>query len=738
MRRIYPFNRGWLYAARELGPDSPDTEFERVSLPHTNIVLPWHGFDNHEYQFTSTYRKRFTLPEPPNGRRVVIQFDGAMTVSTVFLNGAKLGEHAGGYTPFEFDVTDVVRPGENVLEVSVDSSERPDVPPNGYVVDYLTFGGIYRDAHLHYRPQVHIADVFVRPSGLLTDQKRVEIDVALVNTGAARSVWLELAVEDQGQAVAGTVFEAVLGTGEQAVLTLALPLPANLHLWSPEDPYRYGIASALFADGGLSEMLDDHGAFPYGFREVAFTPNGLSVNGEVRKLRGLNRHQSYPYIGYGAPARLQRKDADILKDELGVNIVRTSHYPQSPHFLDRCDEIGLLVFEEIPGWQFIGDEDWQALSLDNVQRMIRRDRNHPSIVMWGVRINESPDDEAFYQRTNALARQLDPTRPTGGVRNFLESQFLEDVFTYNDFSNTVVEPTKQPHLVTEHNGHMYPAKSYDNEERQVEHAMRHARVMNRAYERPNVAGAIGWCAFDYNTHREFGAGDRVCYHGVSDIFRLPKIAAALYESQIEPSVRPVLRAGTFWAFGEVSETGVEPMTVFSNCEQVRVRKGGSLVGVFEPDREAFPYLPHPPFKVMGLGPFASFGSNYEDLKLEGLIGGEVVVTQEMSAAGMAHALTLEADDTELVADGADMTRVVFRIVDRFGNRQPYQTAAVQFTLEGPGVLIGENPFALGGGQAAVYVKTTETAGVVTLTARAPRLPDVQVQVTIRPDERAQV
>lgn len=737
MRRIYPFNRGWLYAPRELGHDAPDSDFERVALPHTNVVLPWHSFDNHEYQFISNYRKRFVLPEPLNGRRLVVEFDGAMTVSTVFLNGVKLGEHGGGYTPFRFDLTDGVRDGENLLEVVLDSSERPDVPPNGHTVDYLTFGGIYREARLHYLPPLHIADVFVRPGGLLSDAPYAEFDVILKNSGAARSVWLELAVQDGGQAVAGTVFEVVAGSGDEPVTTVRLDLPKGLHLWSPDDPHRYGIAAALYADASLAHVLDDHGAFPFGFREVTFVANGVSVNGRTMKLRGLNRHQSYPYIGYGAPARLQRKDADILKDELGVNIARTSHYPQSPHFLDRCDEIGLLVFEEIPGWQFIGDDDWQALSLDNVQRMILRDRNRPSIILWGVRINESPDDEAFYRRTNALAHQLDPTRPTGGVRNFLTSQFLEDVYTYNDFSNTVVEPTQQPHLVTEHNGHMFSTKSYDNEERQVEHALRHARVMNKAYERPNVAGAIGWCAFDYNTHREFGSGDRVCYHGVSDIFRLPKFAAYVYESQIEPSVRPLLRAGTSWAVGEVSETGIDPLMVFSNCQQVRVRKGGSIFGVFEPDRESFPYLPHPPFRVTGLsGAFLS-GAAYEDLRLEGLIDGEVAVTQDLSADGRSHALTLVADDTELVADGADMTRLVFRIVDRYGNRQPYATAAVQFVLEGPGRLIGENPFALVGGQAAVYLAATETPGTVTITAHAPRLPDVRVQIVVRPDERVQ-
>ncbi|MBZ0297218.1 MAG: glycoside hydrolase family 2 protein, partial [Anaerolineae bacterium] len=190
-------------------------------------------------------------------------------------------------------------------------------------------------------------------------------------------------------------------------ITVALDDLGQVELWSLNNPARYGLWTELqLADGNT----DDNGAFPFGFREAEFRDDGFYLNGEKINLIGLNRHQTYPYIGAAAPKRLQEKDADIIKHELGCNIVRTSHYPQSPHFLRRCDEIGLLVFEEIPGWQFIGDEDWQGISLRDVEAMIKRDRNHPSIVLWGVRINESQDNTAFYTRTNELAHQLDPTR----------------------------------------------------------------------------------------------------------------------------------------------------------------------------------------------------------------------------------------------------------------------------------------------------------------------------------------
>lgn len=149
------------------------------------------------------------------------------------------------------------------------------------------------------------------------------------------------------------------------------------------------------------------------------------LNGRKVKLRGLNRHQSYPYVGLCDAGTMQKNDADILKYELGVNAVRTSHYPQSHYFLERCDEIGLLVFTEMPGWQHIGDEVWKEQAVENVGEMVTQYRNHTSIILWGVRINESADDDAFYTKTNALAHELDPTRPTGGVRAHKKSSLLE-------------------------------------------------------------------------------------------------------------------------------------------------------------------------------------------------------------------------------------------------------------------------------------------------------------------------
>jgi beta-galactosidase len=735
LRSVHPFNQDWLYLPEDAAANRPDHDFERVTLPHTNIILPYHNFDNTDYQFISTYRKRFRLPEPRQGRRVYIDFDGAMIACTVSLNGHVLGDYEGGFTPFSFDLTDYLKEdGDNLLTVRLDSTERPDIPPYGGVVDYLTFGGIYRDVSLRYVEPVHIVNVFAWPTvGTIQtreDGSRFSADatltaeVTLTNQSAQpaqRALVLALPTDNEFSELVTVELKA----GETRTVTVPFDNLGEIEVWTLDFPALYEIELHVFA----GEITADTYALRVGFRQAEFRDDGFYLNGERLSLIGLNRHQTYPYIGAAAPKRLQEKDADIVKFELGCNIVRTSHYPQSPHFIRRCDEIGLLVFEEIPGWQHIGDEDWQGISLRDVEAMILRDRNHPSIVLWGVRINESLDNHAFYTRTNELAHKLDPTRQTGGVRYWQHSEFLEDVYTFNDFSNDVQEPVQTPHLITEFNGHMFPTKSFDQEERAVEHALRHARIQDKQMGMANVSGAIGWCAFDYNTHKEFGSGDRICYHGVMDIFRLPKFAASFYESQISPTVRPVLRAATYWTMGDRSGGGINPLVVFSNCDEVELFTGSQRIGLFLPDREQFPHLPHAPIFIRGLNLLWG-GHKFDDLRLVGYVNGQAVIEQMISANGIPDRLLLSVDDPELIADGADMTRLIFKITDQYGNRLPYATQIVSFEIDGPAQLIGENPFALVGGQAALYIKAGHEPGTVTVRASTPRLAPAEITITL--------
>lgn len=723
MRERNLFNYNWFFSDKRLELEAPDEKFEAVSLPHSNKTFPHHNFDNREYQFVSTYRKKFPNPLSDNKKLAFLDFEGVMLACSVYLNGEKVGEHQGGFTPFSFNISEWLQAGENTLTVYVDSNESKDIPPYGHLVDYMTFGGIYRDVYLTCVEPVFIENLFVRTMDVL-EHPQLACDVRLNRPAGSNFTLKATLLDPLGKEVA-EARAPVEGENTKVVFD-ALP---GIKLWSLEDPHLYTLKASLWNGVQVDEVSSQ-----FGFREAGFRPDGgFYLNGQRVKLFGLDRHQTYPYIGAAAPARLQRLDADILKHELACNIVRTSHYPQSPHFLERCDEIGLLVFEEIPGWQHIGEQAWQDISLGELKSMIERDRNHPSIILWGVRINESPDNEAFYTRTNALAHELDPTRQTGGVRCFRESSFLEDVFTYNDFSNGVLEPNHLPYLITEFAGHMFPTKAWDHEQRLIDHALLHARIQDGQLGNEKISGAIGWCAFDYATHIEFGSGDRICYHGVMDIFRLPKWAAYFYKSQQEPAKIIVLQPATHWTMGDRSGGGNNPLTIFSNCDEIEVMIGEILVGRFKPDRETYPNLAHPPFTIHGLDKYSAWGQRqFFDLHLAGYIGGKAVVEKWVSSNRLPKKLELNLDTDQLQADGADMTRLIVRITDEYGNPLPYAVKVVTFELEGEAELIGENPFPLIGGQAALLVKARHQAGKVVIHARAPGIPDSEIMLEIVP------
>jgi beta-galactosidase len=765
-RTILPINREWRYhPAKVEGAESSsfdDSSFERVVVPHANVELPWHNFDDKDYEFVSTYRRRFKLADEIKGKRVFVDFEGVMTASTVWINGVLLGEYKGGFTPFSFELTDHLhQDSENVLVVQVDSTERADIPPFGYEIDYMTFGGIYREVALRVVPNVFIDNIFAQSRDVLGGNPSLDVHCFLAGDVAASRNWaIEIELRDGDQTIAKTNHSiepqskssGVGNTGgldphteapsyttietiqDAARHTVALTRLDGLKLWSLEDPHLYTVHVRLMQGG----RVIDEDMRRVGFREATFTDGGFSLNGKIVKLRGLDRHQTFPFVGQAMPARIQGKDADILRKNLHCNIVRTSHYPQSRHFLDRCDEVGLLVLEEIPGWQHIGDEKWKQIAIDNVGRMIRRDWNHPSIVLWGVRINESLDDHDFYTRTNALAHALDSSRQTGGIRYFQESEFLEDVFTMNDFGFPLKPPCHPRYLNTEFVGHTFPTKTTDDDERQREHTLRHARIHNQLASNPQYAGGIGWCAFDYNTHSNFGAGDRICYHGVTDIFREPKPAAGFYKSQCDPSEEVVLEPAFHWARGDES-VGFTKAVFCSNCDRLQIfaradsRESNPWVMLAEidPDRAEFEHLKYPPF-VLDLAKLdlSKIRAGWGDLRVDGLIQGKVMISKSLSGKGVDVKFLLVPDDLELQADGADTTRVVMRVTDEFGAIRTYANDPISFVLEGPGRLIGDNPFALIGGTGAIWIRAGEEPGRLRLQAKHPRLGTQTVELTL--------
>jgi beta-galactosidase len=730
-RIALPINRNWRFspaatpAAR--ARDFDDSGFARVTVPHTNLREPWHSLDEKSYEFVSVYRRRFRLPPAARGRRVFVDFEGVMAASKVWLNGAYLGEYKGGFTPFSFELTrhiDFDR--ENILAVEVDSSERPDIPPFGNEVDYLTFGGIYREVSLRIVSPIFLENIFAQPKDVLTDHPALDVQCFLESDfkTSGAGLTLEAALYD-GDRLVGKTTQSVPAWNDNEIAPPMLHLDnlGAIDLWNLRSPKLYRVEVRLLR----GDHLLDHDTRRIGFREARFTPQGFSLNGQIVKLRGLDRHQTFPWVGQAMPARVQRQDALILRKNLKCNIVRTSHYPQSRHFLDACDEIGLLVLEEIPGWQHIGDQSWQDIAVDNVSRMIRRDWNHPSIILWGVRINESLDNHDFYTRTNAMAHALDPTRQTGGIRYFQESEFLEDVFTMNDFGWPLKAPNHPLYLNTEFVGHTFPTKTIDNVERVREHTVRHARVHDQLASDPQYAGGIAWCAFDYNTHSNFGSGDRICYHGVTDIFREPKPAAGFYRSQCDPDEEIVLVPAFHWARGDES-IGFSTALVCSNCDHLKFYVGDKLVAEADPDRKQFPHLKYAPFSVDAHDVRAGWG----DLRIDGYIQGKKVISRSMSGKGIDQKFALLPDDTTLGADGADTTRVVLRVTDEFDAIRPFANDAIHFELTGPAQLIGDNPFSLVGGTGAVWIRAGEQPGNVRLTAHHPYLGAQYVEFDIKP------
>jgi beta-galactosidase len=747
MGTVTSLNRGWTFHdGFDAALASSLRQGRPVTLPHSAVELPLSYFDETAYQRPFTYQR--VLPWEPGfeAREVSLVFDGAMADAVVYLNGEAVGAHRDGYTPFEVRLTGRLHRGDNLLTVRLDGSENPEIPPFGGQIDYLTYAGIYRDVWLKLTDRASIERVKIEAHDVLAATRSLSIRCEL-----------RAAAEAAGGRLTGRLLdrdgrEIARGTAPVAgdAPTLRLAGLSGVALWDIDDPVLYGVEVTLESPGGSDRVTT-----PFGFRTAEFSADGFRLNGRLLKIRGLNRHQAYPYVGYAMGRRAQERDAEILRHELRCNLVRTSHYPQSPWFLDHCDRIGLLVFEEIPGWQHIGGDAWQRESVENVRRMVRRDWNHPSIVLWGVRINESQDSHDFYAETNRVARELDPTRQTGGVRFITDSELLEDVYTMNDFVLGTEEvpganrariplrpqaevtglPHPVPYLVTEFNGHMFPTKRADPEQRQAEHVTRYLQILDAAYGDPQIAGCIGWCMFDYNTHKDFGSGDRICHHGVLDMFREPKFAAAVYASQGAPEDGVVLQPVTRWARGERSIGGVLPLIVLTNCDAVEFRYGGGPAKLIEPDRGAYPNLPHAPVVIdrrhFSRDELGSWGMRWEDLTLAGILNGNVVRELRMAADPVPTRLEVVADSTVLLASEKDAARIIVRALDQAGSLLPYLAEPVHVHISGPARIIGPNPLTLAGGAAGFWLESIGESGRVRLELESPRFGAVGLSIHVQ-------
>ncbi len=733
---------GWKYMAEtnETWLNHYNANGEDITLPHSNKELPYHYFKEQDFQFVSTYQKILRLSDDEiQDKQICLLFEAVMCKADIYLNGKSICSHKGGYSEFTTDLTKHFIKGEdNLLTVVVDSTERPDTPPFGRFVDYLAYGGIYREVHLILKPKLNIIRANISPCDVLQAKKAIKGKITFENIEKKQGKYtLAYQLAAKNYEFSGQMDIELSGKQKEEHEINIEHIP-DIQLWDLDEPNLYDFTLTLKHDNHVIDIYETR----LGFREAKFDATGFYLNGQKIKLLGLNRHQSWPYMGYAMGERAQKADADILKHQLKLNMVRTSHYMQSKHFINRCDEIGLLVFEEIPGWQYIGDETWKRQALKDVEDMINRDYNHASIILWGVRINESADDDDFYKRTNALARKLDSTRATGGVRCITHSHMLEDVYTMNDFIHNgspialrgqqqVTGLTqKVPYMVTEYNGHMFPTKRIDSEDRLMEHALRHLRVMDAMYGDDDIIGCIGWCAFDYNTHKDFGAGDHICYHGVMDMFRLPKPAAYAYASQCAPSEKVILEPVTLWARGERDECNFTPLLILTNCDYVEFYYGDNYIGQYFPAKDQFKHLPHAPVIISEFND-GGWGFNWQEGHFIGYVNGKKVIERIFSASPTIQSFTLSADDTTLHALPIDSTRIVAHICDEYNNNLPFAHTPIAFEIKGPAKILGPKVKSMLGGYAALWIESNGEKGEVIIKANLPEFAltkEIKIQI----------
>jgi len=721
------FNPDWRFALGDAAgaerASFDDQGWAAVTLPHSarieHVVTGPPGSETYQWQGICWYRKRFTLGPESAGRRVFLHFDGAMNVADVWLNGGHLGAHLGGWLPFGFDITERVRDGRNVVAVRLDNRDNPLTGPKPLAqLDFNSYHGIYRNVRLVIKDPLHITDailagrpasggVFVTHHDVSAAAATVRVRVHVRNDGSRdRAFTVRAALLDAaGRAAAGDVAAPVrLAAGEdrQTVQDLRVLAPA---LWSPRSPALYALRTEIVEDG----VVVDEETTRVGIRRIAMSADGFRINGERMFLRGANRHQEYPYVGYALSDAAQYRDARKIKDA-GFDYVRLSHYPHAPAFMDACDELGLVVMDCIPGWQYFNREDpaFTELQYENCRRMLRRDRNHPCVILWEVSLNETDMPGEFIRTTHAIAHEEypgDQCYTCGWTDGY-------DVFIQARQHGGCREVTDRACVVSEYGDWEYYAQNAGLEQdawadlspdeansRQLRwHGeaalLQQATNFQEAHNdnRKTTAFADGlWVMYDYNR----GYAPDIESSGCMDLFRLPKFAHAFFRSQRDET--PMVFIASHWT--PASSLDVR---VFSNCDEVDLFLNGERVGSRAPDRDRIStHLAHPPFT------FRLPGFRAGTLEAVGTVGGREAARHAVRTPGSIARLTLELDHggRPFGAGGKDVAFLWAELRDAHGTLVADAWENVSFGVTGNVTLVGANPFSTEAGIASILVQT---------------------------------
>jgi beta-galactosidase len=753
------FNSGWRFhlgeASAACAKDYDDSSWSEVNLPHTPrieaLVIGANGPESEQWQGVCWYRKRFTLDSSAAGKTILIKLGAAMRVADVWVNERFVGRNQGGYLPVVLNVSAFVRPGrENVIAVRLDNFDNPVTGPKPLAqLDFNFFGGLYRDAELIVKDRLHITDpllaekpagggVFVTFPDVSESQAVVRVQTHAQNDypGACDAVVrTSLFDADRMLVKQSDSPQATISPGDNAEFVQELSV-LNPHLWSPEDPHLYIVQTELLSDGAV---VDRHQT-RVGIRRVKITKDGLWLNGKKSFLRGVNRHQEYPYIGYALPDNAQYRDAKKIKDA-GFDFVRLSHYPQSPAFLNACDELGLMVIDCVMGWQYFADvPEFKQLQYQQCRELIRRDRNHPCVLLWEVSLNESQMSDDFMRTMQKIAHEEYP----GDQCYTCGWEGDYDVFIQARQHGGCRDCRSRPCMVSEYGDWEYYAQNAgfnqeawknlrpaerssrqdrsDGELRLLQQALNFQEAHNDNLATKAFADCL-WVMFDYNR----GYSSDLETSGCMDIFRLPKPSYYLFQSQRPASERlnnaqsgPMVRIANEWT--AASPTAVR---VFSNCQQVVLYLNDVLVGTQYADDDRFStHLGNPPF-TFDVGRYDP-GS----LRAVGLIDGRESATNVVRTPRSPVRLRMQVDlsGRPLSVSKEDIVFVHAWIEDEQGTVNSADSRAVSFEVEGPAELIGDNPLEARAGVASILLRTKPGPDKIQVTARADGLESGHVVV----------
>lgn len=726
------FHLGDVSGAERIGLDV--SGWERVSLPHAArieaLVTGEPGSPTAQWQGICWYRQLLELPNDAAGRTVLLRFEGAMNDADVWVDGVHVARHAGGFLPFVVDIS--ARAAGNariVLAMRLDNRDDPITGPKPLrLLDFNMYHGLYRYVHLVVKDRLHITDpilanrpasggVFITTPQLSAHSATVRVQTHVRNghpTPRSVRVRSTILMPDGTTVASALSAPRTLQADADADIVQEITVRSP-RLWSPRAPNLYVVRTEIVHEGVVTDV--EHTRI--GIRRIEIDRDGFRINGERIYLRGTNRHQEHPYVGFAVPEDAQYRDARRIKDA-GFDYIRLSHYPHAPAFMDACDELGLVVMDSIPGWQYFGaDPEFTELQYRNCRDLVRRDRNHPSVVMWEVSLNETAMPAEFIARTHAMAHEEypgDQCYTCGWMPGY-------DVYIRARQHGGCPPTSGHPCVVSEYGDWEYYAMTAgldqeswkalapsDSTSRQLrwqgERAMlQQATNFQEAHNENRAGAAFGdglWLMYDYDR----GYAPDVESSGCADILRVPKYSYHFFRSQRDAGepiagvdAGPMLFIASGW-----TATSATNVRVFSNCDEVELRLNGRMVDRRRPDRNRISgHLAHPPF-TFEVGRFQA-----GTLDAVGLIGGRAVARHQVRTPGPARRLTLGVDLAGRAPStrGQDLLFVRASLVDEEGTvvGDAWENVAFGVT-ETSARLVGANPFATDAGIASILLATT--------------------------------